>query len=68
MPINMIHTHTHAQLVEHIYMHTQAGEFRVLSNKGIDICRLIGVEEGVVGAEDLRFRSDGVAFLSSDDK
>mmetsp|Transcript_13355 Transcript_13355/g.26309 ORF Transcript_13355/g.26309 Transcript_13355/m.26309 type:complete len:387 (+) Transcript_13355:49-1209(+) len=46
----------------------EGGEFKTLRTHGMEGCRRLGVEEGVIGAEDIHFRGDGVAFMSSDDR
>jgi len=46
----------------------EGGEFKTLRTHGMEACRLAGTGDGVIGSEDIHFRPDGVAFISSDDK
>lgn len=46
----------------------QAGEFKVLNDEGMVGCELLGVKEGIIGAEDIHFTPGGLAFITSDDR
>ena len=46
----------------------QAGEFKALVDHGMEGCKLAGSGEGVIGAEDIHFGMDGLAYISSDDR
>eukprot|EP00284_Hemiselmis_tepida_P005462 CAMPEP_0174950518 /NCGR_PEP_ID=MMETSP1355-20121228/94268_1 /TAXON_ID=464990 /ORGANISM="Hemiselmis tepida, Strain CCMP443" /LENGTH=367 /DNA_ID=CAMNT_0016198127 /DNA_START=23 /DNA_END=1123 /DNA_ORIENTATION=+ len=46
----------------------EAGEFKTLRTHDLEGCRLLGTDEGLVGAEDIHFGRNGVALMSSDDR